>query len=90
MGLRFVGRDEELDRIAYPLAIEAALGVLAKGETLTEQAARDWIVAATGKSDPSKEILARSMNFITRIVSGPRLIEGAAHPLSLSPLVKVT
>ena len=81
MSLRFVERGEELNKIAYPLAMEAVLGVLAKGEALSEEAAHAWIVTTLGEMDPSKEILTRTMNFVQRVVSGPRPIAGGENPL---------
>lgn len=72
---------EEADKIAYPLAIEALLGVLAQGAVLNEEAAHDWIVATLRDQDPNNQIQARAMNFVSRVVSGPLPIQGAAHPL---------
>lgn len=65
--------DATIDKEAWPLAVEALIGVMASrvGAGVDLVAVNEWVSAVLGESDPENAIKARTMEFAERIVNGP-------------------
>jgi hypothetical protein len=66
---------EELDKLAFPLAVEAVIGASLREQNVTEDAVHKWIEAALSDRDPGNYVKARAMYFAQRIIHGPRPFE---------------
>lgn len=69
--------------IPQALAVEAMLGLMAKGEEVNEESVHTWLEhALAGRradwaelTSSQKTILARSMYFAERVIRGPKKVE---------------
>lgn len=59
------------DMLARALATEAILGVLAKGEDLSQESVHDWLEVSLKGHSAASNIMPRAMYFAVRVIDGP-------------------